>query len=133
MGEARRHPQLLVVLGAQHRPHPLAERGGTAAEIHRHIENLPQHAPHQLALGMGRQLVVQAAQHASAGEGVVVLHKRGGADQPVEHPLVPALEEKAALVAEQARSEEQRAFQGEAGGRGERVNHASMVSSSRIR
>ena len=77
MGKTHRHPELLVVLGAEFSGHPLAEGGRAAAQIHRHIQDRAEHAAHELALGMGRELVVQAAQHTAAGAGVVVLHERG--------------------------------------------------------
>ena len=63
---------------------------------------------HQLALRLGGQLVVQAAQDAASRPRVVVLHELdldpgGGA----ERLAVVALQEEAALVAEDARLEQQ--------------------------
>src|SRR5690606_40840985 len=68
--------------------------------------------PHQLALGVGRQLIVEPAQYAFFGTGVVVLHKGAGDRQPkpfkalAEFLLVIAFHEPAAIVFE--RSEERR-------------------------
>ena len=60
------HPELMVVFGTQDSPHPLTKAGGAAAQVHRHIKDFTNDAAHQLALGMGRQLVVQAPQHSPA-------------------------------------------------------------------
>ena len=119
MGKARRHPELLVVLGAQARPRPLAEGDRPAADIHRHIEDLPHHKAHQLSLGMGRQLVMQAPQHAPARAGVVVLHKGGVAGGRVKGLLVPAFKEEAPPVAKHPWGEQQGPLKRHARRRGE--------------
>jgi hypothetical protein len=107
VGKAHRHPQLLLVLGAQLRSHPLAKRGRAAAQIHRHIEDRPHRAAHQLALGLGFQLVVEAAQHAAAGAGVVVLAEGDGlAHGLIKAALVPALKKETAVVAEHLRRDQ---------------------------
>ena len=67
VGEANRHPELAVIAVAQFRSHPLAEGGGAAADVDGDIEDFPLDAAHQLALGFGLELVVEAPQHATAG------------------------------------------------------------------
>jgi len=66
VGEAHGHPELAVVVAAEFGAHPLAEGGRAAAQIHRHIEDRADWAAHELALGLGFELVVQAPQHAAA-------------------------------------------------------------------
>jgi hypothetical protein len=75
MRKARRNPELVVILGTQLRTHPLAKSGRAAANIHGHIKHRTGDHTHQLALGMGRQLIVQPAQHALAAAAVVVLNE----------------------------------------------------------
>jgi len=75
MRKTRRHPQLLVFLGIQINPCPLAQSGRALAQIHHHVEHLALHHPHQLALRV-LDLVVQTPQHALGRLAVVVLHKR---------------------------------------------------------
>jgi hypothetical protein len=53
---------------------PLAEGGRGLAQVDGHVEDAAAGDPHELALGL-LDLVVQAAQHALAGAGVVVLHE----------------------------------------------------------
>ena len=53
-------PYLLPVCGAQDIPNPLSERGGILPHIDGHVENLPLHDPHELALGLRRYLIMQS-------------------------------------------------------------------------
>ena len=46
MGEAHRHPELLVILSAQLYSHPLAVAGGAPTQIHRYIKNRAHTAAH---------------------------------------------------------------------------------------
>ena len=114
MGEAGWHPELLMVGSAQADPNPVPEGGRTAAQIHRHVKDFPHHAAHQLALGLGRQLVMQAAQHALGRARMVVLHKSPRPGKRLKGALVPALEEKAAPIAKQPGREQQGPLQGHA-------------------
>ena len=98
MGEALGNPHLPPVRGREALPHPAAERGRAAPKIHRHVEHLPRHHAHELALRLAR-LEVQAAQHAGGRARVVVLDERarapGGAAEPV---VAEGLHEEAARV-----------------------------------
>jgi hypothetical protein len=84
---------------------------------HRDVEDAAACDPHELALGVRRQLVVQAAQHAGAAARVVVLHEGAWGGQPepgepgVEAGLVPALHEPAAVVGEDGRLDDEDAGQ----------------------
>ena len=123
MGKAHRHPQLLLVLGAQLRSHPLAKRGRAAAQVHRHIEDRADGAAHELALGLGFELVVEAAQYAAAGAGVVVLAEGDwGAHCFIKVALIPALEKEAPLIAKHLRCDQQRTFNYPAACCGELLN-----------
>jgi hypothetical protein len=103
VGEALGDPELPLVLGGQHVALPLPERGRAAPQVHRHVEDLALDDANQLPLWK-RQLVVKAAQHPARRPAVVVLHEGHGAGERLrERPLVVALEEEAAGVAEHLR------------------------------
>ena len=107
MGEAGRDPELAVVLLRQLDADPLAEAGRGLAQVDGHVEDAAAGDPHELALGL-LDLVVQAAQYALAGAGVVVLHEvRREAGGVLEGLGVEALHEEAAGVAEDFRFEDQ--------------------------
>ena len=74
MCKPRWHPQHFFILGGQFHAHPLAERGRTATNIHRHIEYRARHYTHQLTLRL-LNLIMQAAQHALCRARVVVLYE----------------------------------------------------------
>ena len=79
-----------------------------APQVHGDVVDPAPHRPHQLRLRMRRQLVVQPAQHALGGAGVVVLDEaRLDARRTREGRLVEALEEPAAVVGEDRRPQEQ--------------------------
>ena len=65
MGKTHRHPELLVVVGAQASSHPLAKAGGARTQIHSNIKNLARHASHQFGLGLGCDLQMQPPQDAT--------------------------------------------------------------------
>ena len=77
MGKATGDEELAVVLGTELHGYVLAEGGGPLADIHRYVEHPALDTANQLALAMRSALVVQAAQHAVAGHGLVVLHEGG--------------------------------------------------------
>ena len=100
MGKTGRQPQLFVVFGGECLGHPLAKGGGVGANIDGDIPHSPLHDPHQFALGVGGQLVVQPTQHALARAAVVVLHKLvAGAGGGIKGLLVKALGKKAPGIA----------------------------------
>ena len=66
VGEALRDEELAVVVLRQLHGHVLAVGRASLADVHRHVEHRAAHAAHQLALGVGRTLEVQAAHHAIA-------------------------------------------------------------------
>ena len=74
MRQSGRNPQLALVAGRQVFSHPLTIGGRLRANVDHHIKHLTGYHPHQFALGL-LHLVVQAAQHAARGLGMVVLHK----------------------------------------------------------
>jgi hypothetical protein len=127
MREARRNPQLPVVLAAQLHANPLAEARAAAPDVDRHVEHAASRHAHELALRLRRQLVVETAQHAARRARMVVLHELvAGAGELVEQLLVEALHEEAALVAEHARLEHHDV--GDGGGHGLHQNNLSLSS-----
>ena len=123
MAKAHRHPQLLLVVSAELRSHPLAKGGGTAAQVYRYIKNHTHRAAHQFSLGFGLQLVVQAAQYPAARARMVVLHKGGGAAHCfIKAALVPTLIEKATVITEHLRCDQQRTLNYPAACCGELLN-----------
>jgi hypothetical protein len=82
----------------------LAESGRRPSDVYRDIVYLAQSAAHQLPLGIGRQLVVQAAQDPAAGAAMVILDKLYPfADCLIEALLIEALEEESPVVAKYGR------------------------------
>ena len=62
VGETGRYPHLFLVLRAQGLADPLSEGFRPFPEVDRDIEAFALHYPHQLALCLRRQLIVQPAQ-----------------------------------------------------------------------
>src|SRR5206468_11363009 len=87
-------------------PFPFSERRRATADIDRDIENLARGHTNQLPLRL-TDLVVQPTQHAFLRARVVVLDEPCVDSRALEFPLVPALEEEAARVAEYARLNKQ--------------------------
>jgi len=82
-----------------------------AVEFGRHVEQCAAGAAHEFSLGL-RLLVVQAAQHAAGGAGVVVLHERQ-LDAGVAEALgVIRLHEEAALVVDELRLDDDHTAKG---------------------
>jgi hypothetical protein len=105
VGESDRNPQHVLGFRAQVCSLPPAEGRRAAADIDRDVEDLARGDANQLALRQA-QLVVQPAQHTLARARVVVLDEPRPDSRLLEFPLVPALEEKAARVAEDFRLDE---------------------------
>ena len=97
VGEAGGNPYLTVAAGIESDSRPLAEGGGTSADVHRHIEYLAGEHPHQFALRMP-QLIMQAAQNAFHRFALILLHEVGGDAALAEMRGAPSLDEVAALV-----------------------------------
>ncbi len=76
MGEAGRDQHLVLAVGAEHRGHVPAEGGRALAQVHRDVEDRALDDAHQLVLGEGRDLEVEAAHGPARSRiGVVVLHE----------------------------------------------------------
>lgn len=56
MSEARGHKELSPILGAEFIARPLPECRAAFADIHRHVEDRPPPAAHELVLRMRRRL-----------------------------------------------------------------------------
>src|SRR5690606_19597455 len=127
--EAGRNPQLAMIVLAQLDTGPAPETRRAAAQVNRHVEHPPAYDAHQLALGL-LQLVVQPAQHTARRARVVVLHEIDiEPGQLTEGARVPALEEKAARVAEHLGLEQQHLGQCSGG----RLHQNTRSSSRRSR
>ena len=101
VSEAARDQKLLFVFLRQLHRDPLPVGRALGAQIHRHVQHRAAGHAHQLGLGHGRVLEVDAPQDALlGGEGLVVLHEVIVQAQLLEVPGGPGLHEIAALVAE---------------------------------
>lgn len=103
-----RHPEAFVGFGGEHVAIPFAEGRGAFPKIHQYIEHRAGGDPHELPLGRGAALVVQATENILCGAAVVVLHEIGADAELGEGFLVPRFEEKTARVAENTRPEQER-------------------------
>ena len=105
VGEALGNEELsMVVLRELHRD-VLPVGVAAFADVHCNIQHGPTHTPHQLALGEGRTLEVQAAHNAVGGHGFVVLDEayflpEKGGNPGVEFPLGETFEEISAGILE---------------------------------
>ncbi|AHX61746.1 hypothetical protein B224_3401 [Aeromonas media WS] len=61
MGKPFRDPQLPLVFPRKVNPHPLAKCRRAFSYIHCNIKHFTRDTAHQFTLGVGRQLIVQAA------------------------------------------------------------------------
>src|SRR5438045_1720167 len=111
MRETHGNPQHALVLSGKPHGLPLAKSFRTPAHVNRHIQNLSDGYPHQLSLGM-RHLIVQPSQHVAGGAGMIVLHECFSNSSIRHHLPVVALKEKAALIAEYLRLENENSRQG---------------------
>jgi hypothetical protein len=80
VGEACRDPEkfegLVFGWGFEVESGPFAEVGGTGSEVDGDVPDVAGEDPNQLALGLS-ELVVEAAENALGGEGLIVLNKFG--------------------------------------------------------
>ena len=112
VGKARRNPGHALVLGRQHETGRLAEGGRATADVHGHVEDGAFHHADKLALRL-LDLIVQTAQHALGGMGLVVLHEfHVRTRHLVEDLLVVAFVEIATAVAEHLRFDQENVRQG---------------------
>ncbi|CEZ23973.1 Uncharacterised protein [Neisseria meningitidis] len=99
MREAFGYPKLALVLRGQGCARPFAESRRTFAHIDGHVEHFADNYAYEFALCVFG-LVVQAAQYAFAGFGVVFLHEGAVADLGLEPFVAEGFHKKAARVAE---------------------------------
>ena len=115
MREAARHPHLPPVGRAQLGRDMLPVGGRALPDVDRDIEDGAARHAHQLALGRGRALEMQSAQHeGGGGDGVVVLHEIGVDAVRGEGAARPHLAEEAARIAVPRRFDEQHLRDGQA-------------------
>src|SRR5882762_7494677 len=106
MRKPRRYPEHLVRLGVEANALPPAKSGRAAANVHRHVEDFPDHDPDEPALRLA-DLVVQPSEHTTSRTRIIVLDETGMDSYALEFPFVPALEEKPARIAEHPGFEKQ--------------------------
>ena len=117
VGEAARDEELPVVFLREFNGDVLPVSGAAFAYVHCDVEHCPAHTPHQLALGEGRALEVEATHHAVAGHRFVVLDEadavaEDGSELFVELALRKGFKKVAARVVENAGLEDQHAVEG---------------------
>jgi hypothetical protein len=122
--EAGRNPQHALVRGGQRDAGRAAEIRGAAPQVDGHVEHFALRRAHELALGV-LDLVMQPAQDAVPRARVVVLYERRVDARLRERAGVPALEEKAAVVAPDLRLD-----QPDVGNRGRRDVHLKRMGGS---
>ncbi len=77
MRETRWNPELFLVLCGESFTNPFAKGSGISPKVDYHIENLTVDNSNQLALSLGRHLVVETTQDIPGGFGMIVLHEIG--------------------------------------------------------
>ena len=98
VGEAAGYEQLAAVVRGQFDADPFPIGRGAFAKVDGYVEDLsPEHAD-QFALGIGVQLIVQAADDAIGGKGLVVLDKTIGGAFLMEGLLIIGFKKVPALV-----------------------------------
>src|SRR5262249_2802039 len=103
MRKPRWYPQLAQVDGIKQRADPAAECRRTAANVHRDVERAAARHPHEFALRVRRDLIVQAAKNPTTRLRMVVLNEAHGvAHGVVERALIPAFHEETAVVPKHA-------------------------------
>src|ERR1700746_4042362 len=88
----------------------MAEGPRTPAQIDNYIENLSHDHPHQFALYLP-DLVMQPTHYIVGGIWMVVVHESFPGARPGHRPLVIALQEKPARIAEDFRLQDKRSLQ----------------------
>src|SRR5213079_3256013 len=106
MCETRWDPQYMFVFARKRLPQPAPERRRAAAQVNGDIKNFSQHSPDQLALRM-TNLIMQATQHISPRERVVILDKFIHNPQFGHGLFVVAFQKKTTAVSEYRRLEQQ--------------------------
>lgn len=103
MGKTPRHIQEAFVGRRQLEPGPASEGRAGLADIDHHVINPTSGHPHQLVLGHGAALVMQATQDALGRLAVIVLHPRNLDAQGCEVAGAVGLVEESPVVAEYLR------------------------------
>ena len=99
------------LVGRDVRQLPAAERRRTDADVHHHVVKRAATAAHQLGLGMGRRLKVQAPQRTHASRHRMIVLHPVDVETCFRHPLArPALTEEAARVPEPFRLQDDHAL-----------------------
>ena len=106
MGKPSGDVHLFLVFFAQADAKPLVQGRRFWPHIHRYVEHFALNYAHEFALGLFTGLEMHAAQYTLGAARLVVLHKLGIDAGFGKGPLVPRLEKVAALVAENAGSED---------------------------
>ena len=117
VGKAARDEELPVVFLRELDGDVLPVGRAAFAYVHCDVEHCAAHTPHQLTLGEGRALEVQAAHHAVAGHRFVVLDEadavaEDGSELFVELALREGFKKVAARVVENAGLKDQHAVEG---------------------
>src|ERR1700734_1352686 len=102
MRKTGRNPEHASVLTRQSHTLTAPEGRGTSTEVDGNVQDLPLYHSNEFSLWM-LHLIVQASQNVAGRAGMIILHKIIN-DSGLRHdPLVIALKEKPALIAEHAR------------------------------
>ena len=99
MSKTARNEELAVVVLREHHCNMLAKGRAALADVDRHIEHCSLDNTHELALSVGRFLIVKATHHTCHGTALIVLNKCGLADLLLKLSLRKALEEITAGIA----------------------------------
>ena len=99
MGKAPRDEELPFILGGEFHGHVLPIGWASPANVYGYVEDTAHDYPHQLGLGVGRPLEVEASQHAGRGAGLVVLDKLRGLQRSGVLCLLVGLEEVPPAIA----------------------------------
>lgn len=110
MGKASRYKELAVIVFRQLYGDMLPEGGRALADVNGYIEHGTLDTAHELALGEGRTLEVEAPHDTVGGHGLVVLHKVYLTHLLVKLPLREALKEIAARITYHPRFDDDYAF-----------------------
>ena len=104
MRKAARNVELQVVLTAEVHSDAFSETGTADTQIDCNVPDASLHDPHQLRLGKGSLLVMQAADHSTAGFALIVLDKSFFSCQRVVAADGKGFEEIATAVSEHFRA-----------------------------
>src|SRR5882762_6950411 len=110
VGEARRNPQHALVLARKAHGFPSPKARRTSAKVYSNIQDLAFGHPHKFSLRL-LNLIVQTAQHIAMRAGMIVLYESFLNSRFGHGLLIVALEEKASIVAENARFKNEYSWQ----------------------